>query len=96
MFTVPPDELLQPDQNESESQRLLKNIQTYEAVEPKLRESERRFRTAFAEAAVGLSLTDIDGRFIEVNEAYCKITGYTAADLYSHDFQSITHRKSVV
>ena len=60
-------------------------------AEAALRESEELFRTAFAEAAVGLTLTDLKGRFLQVNKAYCKITGYTAEELQSLDFQSITH-----
>jgi PAS domain S-box-containing protein len=49
------------------------------------------FKSFFDGAAIGFSITDLNGRFLKVNPAYCAITGYTEAELYSLDFQSITH-----
>ena len=46
----------------------------------------------FSKAAVGVSRIDCNGRFLEVNEAFCRITGFSAEELCSRDFQSITHR----
>jgi len=56
-----------------------------------LRESEDRFRTAFAHAAVGMSVTDPDGRILEVNRALCQILGYSSEELLSLDVLAITH-----
>jgi PAS domain S-box-containing protein len=47
--------------------------------------------SAFAHAAVGMAITDLNGRFVGVNDAYCRITGYSCAELRSRDFLSITH-----
>ena len=55
------------------------------------RESEERFRTTFAHASVGMAMTTPEGRYLEVNRAFCEITGYTEAELLATDFQSITH-----
>lgn len=55
------------------------------------RGSEELIGPFFADAAVGLSITDIQGHFLEVNQAYCALTGYTEAELKARDFQSITH-----
>jgi PAS domain S-box-containing protein len=60
-------------------------------VERLSRESEERFRSAFACAAVGMALTDMAGRFISANPAYCAITGYSEAELGAIAFPSITH-----
>jgi PAS domain S-box-containing protein len=49
------------------------------------------FKSFFDGAAIGFSITDLNGRFLKVNPAYCAITGYTEAELYLLDFQSITH-----
>jgi len=47
--------------------------------------------TAFAHAAVGMAVTDFTGRFVEINDAYSKITGYSCEELRSLDVYSITH-----
>ncbi len=49
------------------------------------------FMSAFAHAAVGMAITDLNGRFVGVNDAFCRITGYSCAELRSLDFLSITH-----
>ncbi|MDX1532494.1 MAG: PAS domain S-box protein, partial [Rhodothermales bacterium] len=41
-----------------------------------LRESEERFRNAFADAAIGKAIVGTDGRFVEVNPALCALVGY--------------------
>ena len=49
------------------------------------------FRACFADAALGLSITDLQGRFLDLNPAYCAITGYSKAELWDLNFQAITH-----
>jgi PAS domain S-box-containing protein len=46
---------------------------------------------ALAHAAVGVAVSDLQGRFLEVNEAFCLITGYTSDELRQIDPLSITH-----
>jgi PAS domain S-box-containing protein len=48
-------------------------------------------RGSFAHAAVGLAVTDSDGRFRQVNRAFCAITGYSESDLLATDFIALTH-----
>lgn len=55
------------------------------------RESEERFRAAFAQASVGISITDVAGVIREVNDALCQITGYSKPELLAMSFQSLTH-----
>src|SRR5439155_134557 len=47
----------------------IERIQAEEAM----RESEGRFRGTFENAAVGIAHTDADGRFLRVNETYCRV-----------------------
>ena len=54
-------------------------------------QGEGPFLTAFAHAAVGVAVTDPDGRYLEANPAYCRITGYTEDELRRLDFPSLTH-----
>jgi PAS domain S-box-containing protein len=86
-YYVPPDEFLQPDQTEREIQRLLNNIQTYEAVQRALQESAAQARKHLAEldqiyntAPVGLCLVDRNLRFARVNERLAAISGRPAVD----------------
>lgn len=46
-----------------------------------LRASEERFRTAFAQAPIGIALLNVEGRFVQVNRALCEIVGRSQADL---------------
>lgn len=59
--------------------------------EDALRESEDRFRSMFDAAAIGMALVNIDGQFIKVNQALCRMVGYSADELLEKSFQNITH-----
>ncbi len=45
---------------------------------------------AFASAPIGMALVGIDGRWLQVNRALCRLLGYTEAELLARDFQSVT------
>ncbi|RTL38632.1 MAG: PAS domain S-box protein, partial [Rhodocyclaceae bacterium] len=49
--------------------------------EEELRESEARFRSFFENMAVGAGQLDARGRYLDVNERYCQITGYSRDEL---------------
>jgi len=56
-----------------------------------LEESERRFRAAMQNAPIGMALVGLDGRWLEVNRAVCRLTGYAEEELRGLTFQQITH-----
>lgn len=57
-----------------------------------LAESERRYRTLFEQAAVGVAEIDPkSGQFVRVNKRYCDIVGLSLDEMLKTDFQSITH-----
>ncbi len=60
-------------------------------AEMALRASEDRFRTAFHAASVGMTLVDLSGRFIQVNEAFCRMVGRGAAELLGMTVLDVTH-----
>ncbi len=79
---------------EGKGQRLLGlmiDITEYKRMEDALQNSDMRFRMAFAQAAVGQALSDEKVNFIQVNKAFCDITGYTEQELLSMSLESITH-----
>lgn len=50
------------------------------------------FSACFEDAAIGLSITDLKGRLLEVNSAYCALTGYSQAELLqSFDAKNLVH-----
>lgn len=59
--------------------------------EKELRESEERFRTAFSQAPVGIVITDLEGRWLRVNDAFCRMVGYSEAELIGTGFQLVTY-----
>jgi len=60
-------------------------------VEVALRESEERFRTVFEQAAVGIAICDLQGRFVRANQKQCDIFGYTWEELQNLTFMDLTH-----
>jgi PAS domain S-box-containing protein len=60
-------------------------------VELALRESEDRFRSAFEAAHIGMALVAVDGRWLKVNAALCRIVGYGEEELLTMRFQDLTH-----
>ncbi len=56
-----------------------------------LRENEQRFRTAFANAPVGMAIVTLDGRWEEVNATLCGMLGRTATELLADGSSAVTH-----
>jgi PAS domain S-box-containing protein len=52
---------------------------------------DQAFREAFEHAAIGMTLTSLDGRYLRVNQALCRMMDYTEAELLATTFQAITH-----
>lgn len=63
--------------------------------EQNLRESEERFRNIFENGRFGIILTGSDQKFIGVNPAFCRMTGYTQKELLTKKFSDITHPNHV-
>jgi PAS domain S-box-containing protein len=80
----------------SRSNRLLQEeMSEREKMEEKIKESEKRFRAAFENVAVGASMADLKGRFIKVNRFLCEMTGYSEDELLSKTFSDVTHPDDV-
>lgn len=61
-------------------------------AEKALRESEEKFRQVFDNSKVAISLTDLEGRFINCNPAVEKILGYSPEDYCKLTIKTIAHR----
>jgi diguanylate cyclase (GGDEF)-like protein/PAS domain S-box-containing protein len=52
---------------------------------------DEQHRLAFTNAPIGIAVVALDGGFVRVNPALCRLTGYRADELESLAFQDITH-----
>jgi two-component system, cell cycle sensor histidine kinase and response regulator CckA len=50
-----------------------------------------RYRDLFQRVGTGIAVAAADGRFLDVNEAFCTTVGYTADELADLDFLTLTH-----
>ena len=73
------------------TERRLSEEALMEASYAALGESEERFRSAFDNAPIGMSLVGTNGRWLRVNRALCDMLGYSESQLLATDFQHITH-----
>jgi len=64
-------------------------------AEKKLRESEERFREVFENAPVGVCVCGLDGRYLQVNAAVCRMLGYSAQELMEFTWMDVTHPDDV-
>ncbi|HWR05111.1 MAG TPA: sigma 54-interacting transcriptional regulator [Humidesulfovibrio sp.] len=67
------------------------DITARKEAERALKESEEKFRHTFDQSPIGASMVSLDNTFLRANEAFCRITGYTEAELKSITFAAITH-----
>lgn len=54
-------------------------------------ENEDNYHAIFNHAAVGIARLEESGRYIEVNDNFCNMLGYTREELLSKSFHEITH-----
>ena len=67
------------------------DISDRKAAEDALLVSQQRFSNAFNTAPQGMAMVGLDGRWQEVNDALCRMLGYSRAEMLQLDFQHITH-----
>jgi PAS domain S-box-containing protein len=56
-----------------------------------LRASEERFRAAFEGAPIGMGLSTVNGRWLEVNEALCELLGRSQTQLLRQPLWDLVH-----
>lgn len=66
------------------------DISERKAIEDALRESQQRLTATYAHAPIGIVELTLDGRYANVNDAFCAIVGYTRDELVGLTFAEIT------
>ncbi|MGB8698268.1 MAG: PAS domain S-box protein, partial [Thermosynechococcaceae cyanobacterium] len=70
---------------------IAEDISEQKRVEEALQISEKRFRVIFEKAAIGMVQFTLDGKFIDLNQAYCNILGYSKSELLNKNFFQINY-----
>jgi len=70
---------------------LRREVQERERAAEALHASEERFRNIFEHAAVGLVFTDLRGVPQQVNPYFCRLVGFSSAELMQRSSIAITH-----
>jgi two-component system, sensor histidine kinase and response regulator len=58
-------------------------------------EATQRFETAFADASIGMMIAGVDGRYLQVNDAFCAMLGRSPEALVGLAREAITHPDDV-
>lgn len=60
-------------------------------TESALKESEKKFRSFFDNAGIGMSICDTSGNYLKVNQALCKMLSFSEAALLKKNAIELTH-----
>jgi diguanylate cyclase (GGDEF)-like protein/PAS domain S-box-containing protein len=70
---------------------IYRDVTSRKHAEEARRHAQERFELVFEQAPIGMALLTPDGRWVRVNQALLKITGYTAEELLGKTLRDVTH-----
>lgn len=73
----------------------LRDISERRQAQLSLWEREERLQAIFDQAAVGIALTLPCGQFVQVNQRFCQLLGYSKAELLKMTFRQLTHSEDL-
>jgi two-component system cell cycle sensor histidine kinase/response regulator CckA len=71
------------------------DISELKRAEEALRQSKESFRSAFENAAVGMAIVALDGKFLEVNSYLANMLGYTEKELAALNVKEVTYEEDL-
>ena len=74
---------------------IVRDVTDRKRAEDVLRESEEKFRRTFDQSPIGASILSLDYRFLRVNDALARITGYAQSELLEKSMLEVTHPEDV-
>src|SRR5659263_762320 len=76
---------------EAELEKLRQRVKKLETLERRGKQAEKMFHSAFENAPVAMCLLSPQGRFLNVNAAFCRMLGYSKDELLSMGFAEVMH-----
>lgn len=64
-------------------------------AEENLVESEERFRAIYDQTDLGVAMSDLDGCLVSANDAFCRMLGYSGAELVGRHIAEFSHEDDV-
>ncbi len=74
-------------------QRVAQRTAELARANEQIERSEERWRSVFENSAIGVALTDLDGRFIATNPVYQRMLGYTDEEFHDRSLLDMTHEE---
>lgn len=71
------------------------DVTNQKRVQAALREAEEKLAATFESAVAGIAEVDAEGRFLRVNEAFCRLCGYDRDEIADKSFFEFTHPADV-
>lgn len=71
-------------------QVVTRDISERRHIEEALRTSEEKLRSLYELSSMGIALTDMQGRYLEYNESFYKLCGYSREELNQLDYWALT------
>ena len=73
-------------------EELEKQVRELQQSRAKIERNEKLFKAIYNQAPAGIAVNDSrTGKFLHINETYCKIVGYKNEEMLAIDFMQITH-----
>ena len=94
LYSPQPLAMTQPLPSNSLSEQLRLQVlrsQELQRLNEQLRLSEERFRVMFAAAVTGIVAADLSLRLTQANAAFCRMVGYSEAELLGLNVLTLTH-----
>lgn len=75
---------------------IIQDIHEQKLKDIQLQQSEELFRETLNNAPIGLSIINLEGKWVQVNQALCNILGYSKEELLKTNYKALTHPEDLV
>lgn len=69
---------------------LINDITEIKTAQEERQKSDERFRVVFENASVGITISDLNRKFLDTNQRFCDITGYSAQEILNMSTEELT------